>query len=282
MSDRARELAELIATNRSALPHRDHFASHRARLSALIAAASPPGAEGRLCILGAGNCHDIDLPQLTAAYREVHLVDLDRAAVEAALAREPPEVRERIKLHAPLDLSGMLDRLEAWRAMRTTPDELMAFPDAAARQVTSQLPAPFDVVASTCLLTQLQLAALRALTERHPLFEAARQLVNLQHLRALARLLGPGGKALLVNDVASNATYPLDRAQGDLVALMSELVRAGNVIYAVNPELVAWTLGEDPYLKRYIEAAPIRDVWLWQNGPERLFLVYALLLTRRA
>ena len=39
----------------------------------------------RLCVLGAGNCNDLDLNQLLQVYDEIHLVDLDQSALEYAL-----------------------------------------------------------------------------------------------------------------------------------------------------------------------------------------------------
>ncbi len=217
-------------------------------------------------------------------YGEIHLVDLDRDALHAASERQEPGVRERLRLHAPVDLSGMLGRLEAWKRFEVTPDELMAFPDAVARGVAGTLPGPFDVVASTCLLTQMQLAVVETLTDRHRLFEAARQFLNLAHLRTLVRLAAPAGRALLVSDLVSDQTYPLAELEpeGDKLGLLPELSRTGNLIYAVNPELLALTARDDPFLARYATLSPPLAAWLWLNGNERRFLVYALELTRRA
>lgn len=39
-------------------------------------------------------------------------------------------------------------------------------------------------------------------------------------------------------------------------------------------------LGDDPALKRAFAPAQQYPPWLWQNGPERRFLVYALSLRR--
>ncbi len=37
----------------------------------------------------------------------------------------------------------------------------------------------------------------------------------------------------------------------------------------------------DPVLKRVVYASDPVDLWLWHNGPERTFLVYAMELLRR-
>jgi hypothetical protein len=271
------------ASNRSALPHAAAFASHRRTLTRLLVERAKAGATGRLCVLGAGNAYDLDFPALTRVFSEIHLVDLDRDALDATKARQEPEVRERLRLHAPLDLSGMLGRLDAWGRMEVTPDELMAFPNAASRSVAEALPGPFDVVASTCLLTQMQRALVETLSDRHRLFEALRQFLNLAHLRTLARLIAPDGRALLVSDLVSDVTYPLASLDpdGDHLGLLPDIVRSGNLIYAANPELLALTAREDPFLaKSAVLSKPLAG-WIWLNGEERRFLVYALELTLR-
>ena len=265
-------------SNRSALPHAAAFAGHRERLTSIVASSAPPDAEGRLCVLGAGNCHDLDLVRLAALFREIHLVDIDQAAIEGARDRHDDAVKARLFCHEPIDLSGLVDRLDRWKEMQVTPEEVMNHPAETSRKITESLPAPFDVVLSACVLTQLQLFALDVLTPTHRLFEAVRQVLNLAHLRTLARLIAPGGKAILATDFISSKTYPLRELEpgSDLAKLMSELLAANNAIYAANPELLMWMGREDPMLSRAVEMSFPKDVWLWNNGPELVFLVYAM------
>src|SRR4051812_14797742 len=87
------------------------FASHRTRQTELALQAGG----GRLAVLGAGNCNDLDLPALAERFREIHLVDLDREALERALGRQPPEVQQALVLHAPVDVTGALEKLATFR-----------------------------------------------------------------------------------------------------------------------------------------------------------------------
>jgi hypothetical protein len=105
-----------------------------------------------------------------------------------------------------------------------------------------------------------------------------RQLINLAHLRTLASLVAPDGRAVLVNDVASNQDYPLGSLApgGDLRPLLGELVSTGKVIFAVRPDLLAWTAREDPMLSRSTTLSEPTAAWLWHNGPDRIFLVYSM------
>lgn len=281
MSRVEQQLEEQRASNASGLPHFDAFAVHRERSTRLLL-DSQLGGE-RLCVLGAGNAFDLDLDQLLERFAEVHLVDIDAEAVARARSRVPEGPRARLFAHAPLDLSGMFEHIERWGRMQVTPEELMRAPAAGARRIAAALPGSFDVVASTCLLTQLQLSLLQLLGERHQLFVALREFLTLTHLRTLAALTKPQGHAVLVTDLCESAVFPPGRPRNadDLPALMNELVAAGHVIHSSHPEVIKLTLAEDPLLARSFGPARQSEPWLWQNGPERRFLVYALTLARR-
>jgi hypothetical protein len=271
----AEQLEEQKQINRGALAHQSWFLPHRQRLTDLICAHTAPEPTERLCVLGAGNCSDLDLPRLAQHFAEVHLVDIDGVALEQARQAQTEAVRQRLELHE-LDLSGLHQELEAWRDMRVTEQALLDSPKIGSRRISAALPGDFDVVVSACLLSQLQFVLRAVLSDRHQLFQAVRQIQNLVHLRSIVRLLAPGGRGLLVSDLTSNESYALHELSpdADLRALASD-------IYSVNPELIALTMREDPYLVRHAELLPLQHAWLWQNGPLRTFLVYALELRRR-
>ena len=42
----------------------------------------------------------------------------------------------------------------------------------------------------------------------------------------------------------------------------------------------AWVARVDPLLRHAVRMSDPLDAWLWQNGPERVFLVYAVELKR--
>lgn len=285
MVQTADEVRKQVTSNLNALAHFEAFSELRNRLTALLAARAAPDGGSRLCVLGAGNCYDVDLERLTSLYREVHLVDIDAEALERAWQRQAAPVRARLVRHRPLDLSGVLARLERWRELDVTSDELLGHPGPAAVELASALPGNFETVVSTCLLSQLQFSVVNVLSPAHPLFDAVRQVVNVTHLRTLTALAAPGkGRALLVSDVSSNAITPLGPFEpgADLRGLLDELMRRGSVIHIVRPDVIAQVVAEDPALSVLVSVSPVLDAWLWQNGPERTFLVYALELARRA
>src|SRR5438132_14001730 len=61
------------------------YASHRLEIEKLIV---PESRGQRLCVVGAGNCNDLDLRWLAGAYGEVHLVDIDPLALDGAVRRQ--------------------------------------------------------------------------------------------------------------------------------------------------------------------------------------------------
>jgi hypothetical protein len=270
-------------SNESGLPHFEDFRGHREQLTALILQTAPAAQGGRLCVLGAGNAYDLELDALLAAFAEVHLVDIDAQALARARNRVAPEARARLFVHAPVDLSGMFHELERWARMEVTAQELMVAPARGAKLIAAALPGPFEVVVSSCLLTQLQLSLLQLLGDQHQLFVALRELLTLTHLRTLSALTSPAGHALLVTDLCDDSAFPTGRpsSTADLAPLMNELVQAGRVIYSAHPELFKITLQDDPVLLRTFASAKLSQPWLWQNGPALRFLVYALMLPRK-
>ncbi|HYQ47350.1 MAG TPA: hypothetical protein VER11_35510 [Polyangiaceae bacterium] len=275
------QAGEQALANLSALAHFSSFGVHRQRLTELALSAAP-ATEGSLCVLGAGNCFDLDLETLASRYRALHLVDIDAQALRGTFARQNPATRERLFLHGPLDLSGLLDRIDRWSRFQVTPEELMNHGQLTAEQLCEQLQGPFDVVLSACVLSQMQLSVLNVLSERHRLFEAVRWTLNLTHFRTLAALTRPSGAALFVTDISSNLLHPMDALVPDSnhVALVRELARAQRVFDFADPDRLTALLRDDPLLRRAFPPFDLRDAWLWSNGPETQFLVYASELRR--
>lgn len=279
----AAAIAEQVASNESATGHEETFADHRARLTSEIVARAPSSGRGRLCLLGAGNANDVDLDALAARFAEIHLVDIDPAAVARAIARVTPGRRAQMIAHAPVDASGLHDRVERWPVDPPKLEALDAIVGDAVSRVAGVLPGPFDVVVSCSLLTQLQLVLLQVIGDTNPRFAELRAALNRAHMRTLGALLRPGGVALLVTDLTETSIYPpLNQvaSDADLDKLMSDLIAAGSIIYAAHPGMLSSEMRRDPTLK---EAFAVRfpiGPWLWRNGPHQVLLVYALEIRR--
>src|SRR6478736_4344582 len=90
--------------NRSTRGQWDWYAAHRGRIERLIV---PQARGGSICVLGAGNCNDLDLCWLTEVYQHVELVDIDPSALQRAVERQG--VAGKMRLRAPVDLTGIAE-----------------------------------------------------------------------------------------------------------------------------------------------------------------------------
>jgi hypothetical protein len=251
------------------------YSSHRARLTeAILSAARSAG--GRLCVLGAGPCNDIDLERLASTFSEIHLVDIAPGAVARAVARQPAEIRSRLFRHAPTDLSGLSSkRLSKWKRFAPMTRDIETATASSLQAIIAQLPGPFDVVASACVLTQMSFDLRTRLGEGHPMFGPIRLSLVAMHVNLLVGLTAPSGVALLVSDATSSNHYPLAdlQADRDMRTVLSDVVKRGACYFAANPEVIGSFLSQLGELE-------LLDPWLWTAGLGRTYLVYAFRLSR--
>jgi hypothetical protein len=244
--------------------------SHRRRVTTLLTAAARE--KGRLCVLGAGNCNDLDLKELQKVFTEIHLVDLDAAAVEAGIARQRPSPSGSVVVHAPYDLTGVLDRLGS--------DDVSGLLDRIQRP-TLGLPSPFDVVLSAGVLTQM----FQSVEEIGLPSETTLRLVlalRRRHLVALLELVCSGGASVLVSDIVSTASAP-DLAicpEHDLTNRLTKLIEEQNFFTGANPSAIWQELSGDPVFSDLLAEIKVHDPWLWPVTASHGYLTWALTLRR--
>jgi hypothetical protein len=258
------------------------YTPHRARITALLARLAPEHGGGRLCVLGAGNANDLDLAALAQKYTEIHLVDLDGEALQRALRRLPAEFAARIVVHDKIDLTGIIDRLDGWARAASSASTLTRAAAAAPTQVAAAVPGRFDVVVSTCVLSQIAWTCFVALGNG-PLLVTATDSCAAAHLDLLATLTAPGCNCLLLTDTISGETFPLDELfdEGQGSALLTQLARKGALFSGTSPRLLL------PLLNHRQRTGTITDVqllapWLWQVTPARTVMVYGIGFRRAA
>jgi hypothetical protein len=268
--------------NLSTRSHWEHFAAHRAQVEQLLLPdCSPPA--GRLCVLGAGNCNDLDLPRLAERFDEIHLVDLDPMAVAQAVRRQGLESSSKIKVHAPVDLTGIAEMLGSWNGRAPAAGEIDALIRQAADAPHPALGGRFDVVLSTCILSQIVGYARDALGRSHPRCADLRIAVRQRHLRLIVDLLAPGGSGLIVSDLAtavsSQALAGPTAGSTALEGVMKNLIGRRHAFAGLDPDAVQAGL-RDPRVGPLVGDVQFIRPWLWTLGPEKAFLVYALRLRR--
>jgi hypothetical protein len=254
------------------------YAAHRAHLTEAIVTS---GRGGRLCLLGAGKCDDVDLERLALVFSEIHLVDIDPTALGRAVARQSPGVRARLRPHARVDLAGASKRLVKWKRSPPTVAQIEASANATLQSLLASLPGPFDVVVSACVLTQMAFAVRDALGDGHPMLPLVRLSMIATHLNTLVGLTASRGTSLFVTDLVSSALFPLDatQASGDTRALMGRIVASGTAYHSANPNLVG-SLLTGPALAPHIGQPELLEPWLWTGRHGRTYFVYALRIPR--
>jgi hypothetical protein len=150
--------------------------------------------------------------------------------------------------------------------------------------VVAALPGPFEVVLSAGLLSQIMHGCRVAMGESHLHLEFVAKALVTGHLRAMARLLRPGGAGLLVTDTASSKTVPLAERWGKEppLALLERLQQEDELLSGTTPGLLLRILTEDPVVTPLLAAPPqLIQPWLWTLG-NLTMMVYALVFKRRA
>lgn len=254
-------------------PDWELYAAHREEFTKAVLSLAPEH-PGRLCVLGAGKCNDLDLARVAEAFREVHLVDLLPASLASAVSREAPGVRARLKPHAPVDLAVMSSkRASKWQRQPPSPGELETAASQAKQAVLGRLPGPFDVVVSACVLTQLGFALTQGLGETHATLAALRLATLRTHLQTLLELTAPEGKALFVSDLASSTHYPLDTVPADanLRDVLQDVLAKRAFYHVAHPQLIRDELSSEAPERAVSELPP----WLWTGPQARTYLVYA-------
>jgi hypothetical protein len=102
-----------LSNNADSRDRWDSFAEHRKKILEILR-PDPVTDRGRLCVLGAGNCNDLDLLPLLAVYREVHLVDLDSDSLAWGVERQGVADHPGVHLWGGVDVTGRLDVIATW------------------------------------------------------------------------------------------------------------------------------------------------------------------------
>jgi hypothetical protein len=271
-----RTKATLRASN---APHEGNWAEfepHRARLMSLLAGAR---GEGGICVLGAGNCDDLDLSELVRGFGDVHLVDLDGSALRRAVARVAEAERERIVVHEGVDLTGLLGTIETWGE---SDPALTVVARRAAEAVARGIGRTFRVVLSSCIASQLCVPFYRTLAREPAEWASLMEIVGRIHLRTIALLTRPGGIGVVLGDslYASRGSADVAVPTWDSLDPVAEDRLRNGPILLRNPQFLL-TLVHEPSLASLFERPDITQPWLW-TVEDGVMLVYAISMRRRA
>jgi hypothetical protein len=183
------------------------YTNHREHSTSLILSQ---GQNGRLLIVGAGNCNDVDLVRLSRQFSEIHLLDIDEDALSHGIKQQLGSKKSNITIHVQ-DVTQFKD---TYNTIIEKPYNSTINRGIKALQTLSFPSLPkykeyFDVVVSQCMLSQLlaQICALRAKEKSKSkvrLIETISREIVIAHLKELIAYLSKGCVGIVITDVVSN------------------------------------------------------------------------------
>jgi hypothetical protein len=264
------------ALNRSVSGAARRYRPHREQVMSLLLGAVRR--DDAVAILGAGNGNDLDVAALCNRAGSCTLVDIDRDALDGILGSSGEEPRN---LHVDVrDVTGVAGMIDAWS---TTDDRAIDMLVMALADGPSLPESSFDVVASCCMLSQLASQAIAPIgSTRHPRALEVALAVRDAHLVLVATMLRPGGRGLVLTDVASTDGDPAigDAGDAELAALLERIEGGGRCFAGTAPTGIAFALREDPSLAPLVEDVAVHAPWRWQLLEDRAHLVAAVSFTR--
>ena len=256
---------EHLRRNQLTAGFENQFSGHREQVTHLIRST---GKNGSVCLLGAGNCNDVDLELISSQFQEVHLADLDAAAVARSRGSLSDALAAKVAIHAPMDLSGAYDEMASWSLAHPPDQERVEALIARVNSHVPSLPGPYDVVASLCLLSQLIESVAICLATEHAKFIALLMAIRNRHLRLLTELTRHGGVAILVSDFVSSDTLPVlhHLTDGELAEQMPLILSDRNFFTGSNPVALIQKLEELRAERGPEGRVTVTGPWRWTMG----------------
>lgn len=234
-----------------------------------------------ICVLGAGNGNDIDVARLAREYERTVLIDLDGEALGRAKNRLPRNEKGTVEFLGGVDVCGMLATFESWCTDAAHSDGDIT--EAVKQAQTAPRPAvgSFDVVCSTCILSQLIDSVSLALPPNHARIPELALAVRNRHIELILQLLNPGGTGVLVTDFVSSVTAPEmpQVAETNFPQAARRWIEQGNFFTGANPFAIREYFKTDVSTAPLVEEAQVTLPWRWDIGG-RQFAVCAVTVRR--
>ena len=253
--------------NRMTRGARDEFSSHRRYVTRHILQCAKQSNPESLCILGVGNGNDLDFEKIMGRYSSICLVDFDPEAIQFCLASIPKSERHRFSVLDDIDLTGIVAALEQSQTDGLVKEAMVAW--------ESLKLGTFDVVVSTCVLSQLLDSVTTTLGENHPEALAVMLAIRDSHLCLLDKMTLPGGSTVLITDfVSSDTLQEIVGVSDDLLPdIIARSVSDGNFFTGLNPGILVRKTS--PIAAARGAAIEVSKPWRWDMGP-RAYAVFAI------
>lgn len=264
-------------TGRASSSPREQSAGHRATIMQMLRAEPVGQRKGIIGVMGAGECHDLDLPVLLDRYHEIHLFDLDTAALDRAVESQGVPAHPRIRRYGGTDVSGIHDLLG--ELTTSADDPTVGSLVEAARQYRLASHERFDVVVSANLLPELVARSIQCLGSEHPGLAELAQCVVQSHIEMLLDRTVEGGQALLVTELANSRSVPeLLAAPADLGPLVRLARDRGGLHPGCNPAGIEQLMRHRSALGEEIRQVDVSPLWIRHSGDQRgLYLAWRMI-----
>ena len=168
-----------------------------------------------LAIIGAGNCNDLNLHQLTSTYTNITLIDIDSAAVHSAIHRQNI-TSSHIHVYEA-EITGIWYILSTWKSSYNKSGIIPTYHDidhiihhVQQHHLPSSLThlPQYDVIVSLCLLSQFLLRTLSIVSSSSSQYHSLAIATRNAHLATLIHMTHQGGHIILITDTISSRTFP--------------------------------------------------------------------------
>ena len=259
------------------------FTDHRNNIRQVLCNLSP-GSKGRLCILGAGRTTDLDLMDLVNHFSQIDLVDIHPTVTHEALLQRGFDKHPKVKAIGGIDVTGLSNQ---WMRFKKSPSEfnLQQIIDSS-RDVKIGL-GQYDVVASTCLLSQILRNVQECLqatkipsSVAQDYFPKIIKSIRQSHIELVLQHTLPGSSSVLVTDLTSAEALPeMLEANADLNRLISTEVVKGNHFPGLNPLAISEALRYEGIANKLAHSR-MSAPWIW-DSIESQYLCVAYRLDRK-
>ncbi|MCW3085858.1 MAG: hypothetical protein JWP12_3224 [Bacteroidetes bacterium] len=269
-----------IEFNKETSQNWDLYTGHRNKVMQSILAYSPKQAT-TICILGAGNCNDIDLHLLVKRFQEVHLIDIDTKAILDGICRQNIKDSTQIIIHSE-EFSGIYNKLAEWKqfnpsekAIGNLLNELNVDNEPAISHYQK-----FDVVVSVCVQSQITHSinsTLLSSSGKYQLSLAARN----SHLNLLLNLTDHG-LVLFINDLVDLKTEfdVSDASDFDLDEVMMSFIKTQNFFTGNNPFAIREMFEQHKIIAPKVKSVDFISSWLWQLTSKKVYMVYGFAIIK--
>ena len=274
-------LEQQALINKATRDQWDLYQSHRDRINHLVIGVRkqfPDDSAPTLAVLGVGNGNDIDLKMLSQHFAKIHLFDCDPNALDFLTQRQLTDwaAGDRVVIEPAVDLTSIADTLNQLPTPLSEPFVAKILEEATEPDALEGR--SFDVVLSSCMLTQLLASVVESFGDDSAYKNDMMLAVRNGHVKLISRLVKPNGVGVLVSDFVSSDTLPelkQTETKEDIRTLSQAAVDQKNFFTGANPFAIRSAL-EKVVVEIPSKPITIEPPWRWQIGADRYYLVTAI------